>query len=462
MEEVVMDKMPEFQELKPGQIIKSKVIAIQEGKVVVGLGLKTDGFLQLSDFQTPPQIGSEIDIYISHLNPHNGSPVISYTKAKDIIIWKDLEEKFKLKENISGKISKKIKGGYEINIGIPAFMPGFQLSKKHSNKNGSGIIEVRITEFDKKGRNIVVSNKIVEKEKQDLEKQKIFSTLKEGDIIKGKITTIADFGIFLDIGGIDGLLHINDVSYVRPEKLSDIHKVGDTLEVKVLKFDPEKNKVALGLKQLQKNPWDDVEEKYKPGMKVKGKITTITSFGAFVMLEDGIEGLIHVSDISWTERITHPKDVFETGQPVEAAVVESSVQKQKISLSYKAIFENPYEQYKPGDVVSGQVMKLMDFGCIIKIKPKIPPSPANKGGIHGFIHVSEISKTRIDKPSGVLAIGEDITGKVMKIDKAKKRIEVSIKQYEKEQDEQDIKGFLNTPETKIKFADLIERDDADR
>lgn len=462
MEEAVMDKMPEFQELKPGQIIKSKVIAVYDGKVVVGLGLKTDGFLQLSDFQTPPQIGSEIDIYISRLNPHTGSPVISYTKAKDMIIWKDLEGKFKSKKNINGKITKKIKGGYEVDIGIPAFMPGFQLSKKHSNRNESGAIEVRITEFNRKSRNVVVSNKIAEKEKQDLEKQKVFSTLKEGDTIKGKITTITDFGIFLDIGGIDGLLHINDVSYVRPEKLSDIHKVGDTLEVKVLKFDPEKNKVALGLKQLQKNPWDDVEEKYKPGMKVNGRITTITSFGAFVMLEDGVEGLIHVSDISWTERITHPKDVFSVGQSVDAVVVESSVQKQKISLSYKAIFENPYDLYKAGDVVSGHIMKLMDFGCIIKIKPKIPPSPANKGGIHGFIHVSEISKNRIDKPSDVLAIGEDVTGKVVKIDKSKKRIELSIKQYEREQDEQDLKGFLNTQETKIKFADLIEKDDTDR
>ncbi|MBN1383528.1 MAG: S1 RNA-binding domain-containing protein [Elusimicrobia bacterium] len=461
MEELVMDKMPEFQELKPGQIIKSKVIAIYDGKVVIGLGLKRDGFLQLSDFQTPPQIGSEIDIYITRLNPHDGSPVISYTRAKDIIIWNGLEENFKLKKIIKGKISKKIKGGYEVDIGIPAFMPSSQLSKKYSKSHNSDVVEVKITEFNRKSRNIVVSNKIVEKEKQEFRKQKVFSTLKEGEVIKGKITTITDFGIFLDIGGIDGLLHINDVSYVRPEKLSDIYKIGDTLKVKVLKFEPEKDKIALGLKQLQKNPWDDVEEKYKTGMKVKGKITTITPFGAFVMFEDGIEGLIHVSDISWTERITHPKDVFDIGQFVEAVVLESSVQKQKISLSYKAVFENPYDKYTIGDVVSGHVIKLMDFGCIIKIKQNIQPSPASKGGIHGFIHVSEISKTRIDKPSDVLAIGEDVTGKIVKIDKSKKRIEISIKQYEREQDEQELKGFLNTQETKIKFADLIEKDSTD-
>ncbi|MDD5686798.1 MAG: S1 RNA-binding domain-containing protein [Elusimicrobia bacterium] len=457
MEELAMDKMPEFQELKPGQIIKSKVIAVYDGKVVVNLGLKNDGFIEASDFQTIPSVGSDIDVYISRLDARDGSPVISYTKAKEILVWKELEENFKSGKVMEGKITKKIKGGFEINIGVPVFMPSSQIAKKYSKKTDGDVIEVKIVEFDKKQRNVVVSNRIVEKEKNEIKKQEIFSTLKEGDIIKGKITTIADFGIFVDIGGIDGLVHINDVSYKRVENLANIYKVGDMLEVKVLKFEPKENKIALGLKQLQKNPWDDVEKKYKPGLKVKGKIMTLTPFGAFVMLEDGVDGLIHVSDISWTERIAHPKDVFEEGQEIEAIVLDSNAQKKKISLSYKSVFENPYDKFKVGDVVSGHVIKLMDFGCIVQIELEVQDNPAcGKTGVHGFVHVSEISKTRIDKPSDVLAVGEDVTGKVVKNDKLKKRIEISIKQYDQEQEEEGIKGFLNSQETKIKFADLIE------
>jgi len=444
-----MDAMPEFNELKPGQIIKTKVLAVYTDKVVVDLGLKSDGFIQASDFQTLPKVGSEVDVYISHFRESDGFPVISHAKAKEIIAWKVIEEKFKDGGIIEGKISKKIKGGYEVDIGVPAFMPNSQISRKFVEKADLNVIEVKITELNKKNKNVVVSNKVVEKEKNEKSKQKIFSTIKEGDIIKGKIATITDFGIFVDIGGIDGLLHINDVSYKRIEKLSDIYKVGDELEVKVLKFDPKGNKIALGLKQLQKNPWDDVEKKYKSGMRVKGKITSCTSFGAFVMLEDGVEGLIHVSDISWTERISHPEDVFKCGQEIEAVVLESSVEKKKISLSYKATLNNPYDKYEIGKVITGRIVKLMDFGCIIQIEPKV----------HGFVHVSEISKNRIDKPSDVLVAEEDITGKIVKVDKLKKRIEISIKQYENEQDEQDIKGFLSSQETKIKFADLIENND---
>ncbi len=453
MEEMMMDKMPDIQELKPGQIVKAKVIAVMNGQVVVDLGLKRDGFVSVNDFQTLPEIGSEIDIFISRLDSRDGSPVISYTKARDIVVWKTAEENFKSKKTLRGKIIKKIKGGYEVNAeGISAFMPSSQLSKKYSSKSVGMTVDVKITEFDRKSKNVVVSNKIVEKEKNELEKQKVLSSIKEGDIIKGKIATITAFGIFVDVGGIDGLLHINDVSYKRIENLPDLYKIGEELIVKVLKFDPKENKIALGLKQLQKNPWDDVEKNYKPGMKVKGKITSLTSFGAFVMLEDGVEGLIHVSDISWTERIAHPKDVFEGGQEIEAVVLDSSQDKQKVSLSYKAIFENPFDKYETGKVVQGHIIKLMDFGCIAQLEQNI----------HGFIHVSEISKTRIDKPSDVLTVGEDVKGIIVKVDKSKKRIELSLKQYEKEQDEQDIKGFLNSQETKIKFADLIEEDESNR
>ncbi|HAM39241.1 MAG: hypothetical protein A2474_08095 [Elusimicrobia bacterium RIFOXYC2_FULL_34_12] len=449
MDDVIMDAMPEFNELKPGQIIKSKVLAVYADKVVVDLGLKSDGFIQASDFKVLPEVGSEVDVYISHLRESDGFPVISHSKAREILTWKVIEDKFKDGKIIEGKIIKKIKGGYEVDIGISSFMPSSQVSKKISENKENNVIEVKIMEINKKNKNIVVSNKIVENEKNEKKKQNIFSTINEGDIVKGKIVTITDFGIFVDIGGIDGLLHINDVSYKRIEKLSDIYKIGDDLEVKILKFEPKENKIALGLKQLQQNPWDTIEEKYKPGMRVKGKITSCTSFGAFVMLEDGVEGLIHVSDISWTERISHPEDVFKCGQDVEAVVLESSVQKKKISLSYKAIFENPYDRYEIGKVVTGRIIKLMDFGCIIQIEPNI----------HGFVHVSEISRNRIDKPSDVLVAGEDVTGRVVKVDKSKKRIEVSIKQYEREQDEQEIKGFLNSQDTKIKFADLIENND---
>jgi len=447
MEDIVMESMPDMPELKPGQVVKSKVVHVSSDKVLVDLGLKKEGFLSASEFKNLPQVGSEIDIYINHLNT-DGSPSISYSKAMDMLVWKNLTESFQTGKIINGKIGKKIKGGYEVDIGLTAFMPGSQISKDHSKLPGGKTLGVIITELDKKNKNIVVSNKLAEKEINETKRQNTFASIKEGNVIKGKISTITDFGIFVDLGGIDGLLHINDVSYKRVENLNDIYKIGDEITVKVLKIDPKENKIALGAKQLLKNPWDDVELKYLKGMRVSGKVTTLTPFGAFVMLEDGVEGLIHVSDISWTERIVHPKDVFKEGQDIEAMVLESSVEKQKISLSYKALFENPYDSYKIGKVVTAKVAKLMDFGCLVELEPHI----------HGFVHVSEIAKSRIEKPADVLSIGDEITGKVVKVEKQKKRIEVSIKQYEKEQEEQDIKGFLNSQETKIKLADLIEDD----
>ena len=448
MEDIVMESMPDMPELKPGQVVKSKVVHVSGDRVLVDLGLKKEGSLSVSEFKKLPQVGAEIDIYINHLNNADGSPSISYSKAMDMVVWKKLNDSFAAKEIIKGKVGRKIKGGYEVDVGLTAFMPGSQVSKDNSKEPEGKTLGVIITELDKKSRNIVVSNKLAEKEINEVKRQNIFATIKEGDVIKGKISTITDFGIFVDIGGIDGLLHINDVSYKRVEKLNDIYKPGDEISVKVLKVDAKENKIALGAKQLLKNPWDDVETKYRKGMKVNGKITTLTPFGAFVMLEDGVEGLIHVSDISWTERIVHPKDIFKEGQEIEAVVLESSVDKQKISLSYKALFENPYDGYKIGKIVTGKIVKLMDFGCLVELEKHI----------HGFIHVSEIAKSRIEKPADVLSLEDTVTGKVVKVEKQKKRIEISIKQYEREQEEQDIKGFMNSQETRIKLADLIEDD----
>ena len=442
-----MEKMPDMPELKPGQVVKSTVVHVSSEKVLVDLGLKKEGFLSASEFKNLPQVGSEIDIYINHLNT-DGSPNISHSKARDMLIWNNIDESFQSGKIINGKIGKKIKGGYEVDIGLSAFMPGSQLSRNHSKSPEGTALGVVITELDKKSRNVVVSNKLAEKEVNEAKRQEIFAGIKDGSVIKGKISTITDFGIFVDLGGIDGLLHINDVSYKKAENLNAIYKTGDEITVKVLKIDPKGNRIALGAKQLLKNPWDDVELKYRKGMKVSGKVTTLTQFGAFVMLEDGVEGLIHVSDISWTERIVHPKDVFKEGQDIEAVVLESSVEKQKISLSYKALFENPYDSYKIGKVVTARVAKLMDFGALVELEKHI----------YGFVHVSEIAKNRIEKPSDVLAIDDEITGKVIKVEKQKKRIEISIKRYEKEQEEQDIKGFLNSQETRIKLADLIEDD----
>jgi small subunit ribosomal protein S1 len=443
----VMERMPDFPDLKPGQVVKSKVVAISGDKVLVDLGLKREGFLSITEFQNvPPKVGSEIDIYINHINSRDGSPSISHSRAKDLIAINSIGDNFQEGKIINGVIGRKIKGGYEVDIGMAAFMPGSQISKEFSNAPAGTRIEVKIIEFDKRSKNVVVSNKVVEKEKAVVKRQELFASLKEGDVVNGKVVSITGFGVFVDLGGVDGLLHINDVSYKKLDKLDGMFKAGDEIKAKVLKIDQAEGKIGLGLKQLQKNPWDSVEKKYKRGTKISGKVTSITPFGVFVLIEDGVEGLLHVSDISWTERIAHPKDVFKPGQDIEAVVLEANREKQKISLSFKALFDNPYDKYVPGRVVSGSVIKLMDFGCIVELEPNI----------HGFVHVSEIAKSRIEKPSDVLSLGDAVSGKVVKMDKAKRRIEVSIKQQERENEEQDIRSFLNSQQKGLKLADLLE------
>ncbi|OQA91629.1 MAG: 30S ribosomal protein S1 [Elusimicrobia bacterium ADurb.Bin231] len=448
MEEMLMENMPDLPELKAGQIIKSKVVAVSGDRVLVDLGLKRDGILPVTEFAEIPKVGTEIDIYINHINPRDGFPSISHSKAKDVSTWNDLAECQKSGKTITGKISKRIKGGFEVDIGVTAFLPGSHLSKEYLQNPEGKSVELKITECNRKNKNVVVSNKVVENEKRELQKKKFFETIKEGDIVTGKISSITEFGVFVNLGGIDGLLHINDISYKKNSNPRELYKLGDEIEVKILKLDPAENKIGLGIKQMLKNPWDDIGKKYPKGTQVKGTVTTIAPFGAFVLLEDGVEGLIHVSDISWTERITHPKTIFTPGQEVETVVMESDAEKQKISLSYKALQSNPYDKYSPNKVVTGTVAKLMDFGCIVKLEPNI----------HGFLHVSEISKSRIEKPSDILEIGDEVTGIVVKVEKNKKRIEISLKQYEKQQEEQDMKGFLNTQETRIKLADLLEDD----
>jgi small subunit ribosomal protein S1 len=410
-----------------GSIVKGKVLQKRTNEVLVDIGYKSEGVISLSEFEDgePLEVGSEVEVLLERLENDEGMVVLSKEKAAQKQNWEKIVQIFNNGGLISGKVKAVVKGGLMLNVGVEAFLPGSQvdiIAPKDLRIYEGKTLECKIVKLNEERKNVVLSRReLIEAERAE-KRAKLLGGIEKGSTVKGTVKNITDFGAFIDLDGLDGLLHITDMSWSRLNHPSELLKVGQEIEVLVLDIDREKERVSLGLKQKTDNPWDKIAEKYPVNLKVKGKVTNLVPYGAFVELEPGIEGLVHVSELSWTKRIARPADVLTQGQEIEAVVLGVSKDDQKVSLSVRQLDTNPWEvvtaKYPTGTRVKGKVRNLTAYGAFVELEE----------GIDGMIHVSDLSWTRkINHPSEMLKKGDDIEAEVLDIDKANQRISLSLK-----------------------------------
>jgi small subunit ribosomal protein S1 len=416
------------------EVIKGTVINLTPTHVVVDIGNKKDGMVpvaQVLDREGKPKVqpGDAIDVVIDRHEHEEGYILLSHERAVRHKVWDDIEAAYNEKKNIKGYIAEKVKGGVNVDIhGIKAFMPGSQIEARPARNVEQYIgkeIDVRIVKLNKKRGNVVVSHKAILDEENAAKREETLKHLEEGSVLTGTVKNLTEYGAFVDLGGIDGLLHITDMSWGRLTHPRDLVHVGDHIQVKVLKFDKDKQRVSLGFKQLTPDPWQDAAERYPIGAHVKGRVLSVTDYGAFIELEQGIEGLVHVSEMTWSKRAKHPSKLVQPGQEVEAIVLNVNPTERRISLGMKQLEPNPWEQlhikYPPGAQVEGKVRNLTDFGAFVEIED----------GIDGLIHVSNMSWTkRVKHPSEVLKKGDKVKAVVLAIEPENRRLSLGMKQLE--------------------------------
>ncbi len=434
MDQFSMEDLVEssFQSLREGTVVRGTVVAIGNDEVMVDVGFKSEGIIPLSECidaetgEPDVKIGDEVEVYVERMNEIEGELRLSRERASKLKIWTTIENAFKSGEPVRGKVLERVKGGLSVDIGVRAFLPGslvdLRLNRKLEDYIGEEI-EARIINFDRRRSNVVLSRKAILEEEQNKLKEQTLAGLEEGKLVTGIVKNITDYGVFVDLGGIDGLLHITDISWGRVGHPSDYFKVGDELEVVVLRFDRERERVSLGYKQRFEDPWTLVPEKYPVGKRVHGKVVSIVDYGAFVELEEGVEGLIHVSEMSWTKKVKNPRSILEVGQEVDVVVSDVDSDKRRLSLSLRATEPNPWEEvaekYHVGSKIRGTVRNLTDFGAFVEIIP----------GVDGLVHISDMSWTRrIAHPSEVVQKGQQVDAIITAIDIVNQRISLSMKE----------------------------------
>jgi small subunit ribosomal protein S1 len=415
-----------------GEVMKGTVLKITETEVVVDIGYKSEGVIPVAQFSDPSghliiKVGDVIDVLLEDTEDGDGHIVLSKEKAEKVKVWEEVERAYNENTIIRGRVIERIKGGLSVDIGVRAFLPGSQIDVRpiknlDSLKNKE--IECRVIKLNRKRGNIVLSRKLVLETEQQRKKAFTLEVLKEDADVRGIVKNITDYGVFVDLGGIDGLLHVTDLSWGRVNHPSEMFNVGDEITVKILKYDREKERVSLGYKQLTPDPWTLVRQVYPVGARVTGKVVNITDYGAFVELEAGVEGLIHVSEMSWSKRVKHPSKVLQVGQDVEAMVLDVDMENRRISLGMKQTEPDPWstlaERYEVNSVIAGRVRNLTDFGAFIEVED----------GIDGLVHVSDISPRRIKHPSEVLKKGERVEAVILNIDTDNHRLSLGIKQLQ--------------------------------
>ena len=423
-------KQSSKQVVKQGEIVKGTVIELRAKEVLVDIGYKSEGIVPLNEFLEPTtvQVGSEIDVLIEKLENKDGTVVLSHQKAEFKKNWDRILTICNEGGRVMGKVTAIVKGGLIVNVGVEAFLPSSQLDVI-TPKNLAGFVgntyEFKVVKINQERQNIVLSRReLIEAERND-KRGKLLAEMVPGDIRKGVVKNITDFGAFVDLNGLDGLLHITDMSWGRLGHPSEILKVGQELDVVVLDVNKEKERVSLGLKQKMANPWDQIETKFPVGTKVKGKVVSLVPYGAFVQLEPGVEGLIHVTELSWTKRIAKPSDVLKQDQEVEAIVLGINREEQKISLGVRQLESNPWDgaaaKYTVGTKVKGQVRNLTSYGAFVELEE----------GIDGMVHVSDMSWTRkINHPSEMMKKGDVVEATVLEVDRPNQRIALGMKQLE--------------------------------
>ena len=415
--------------IKEGQIVKGKIIAITPKDVLVDIGYKSEGSILLSEFSDPEaiKVGDEIDVYLESKEDDAGMVVLSKQKAERAVGWEMVISRYNEGDIVEGKVSKKVKGGFMVNVGVEAFLPASLASLKgfgNLNQLIGQTFPFKIVKINKARKNIVVSRKDALQQQKEGDKKKVLEGLEKGAIIGGVVRNITDFGAFVDLGaGIIGLLHITDMSWGRVSHPSEVLAIGDKIEVMVLDFDKENSRVSLGLKQKTQNPWEAVDTKYPVGSKIKGTVVNLVPYGAFVELEKGVEGLLHISELSWTKKYANPNELLAIGDRIEVQVLEVDKDNKKISLGVKQLEANPWleveTKYPVGTKVKGKVRNLTDYGAFVELED----------GIDGLVHVSDISWTkRVSHPKDVFKKGEKIEAVVLAVDANNRRISLGIKQ----------------------------------
>jgi small subunit ribosomal protein S1 len=415
--------------IEEGEIVKSRVLEIRENLVVLDIGFKSEGTIPLEEFKDMPELkaGDEVEVLLEHLEDSEGSVVLSKKKADFMRVWERIRVAYESDQPVEGVLVKKIKGGVVVDLmGVDAFLPGSQIALRRVPNIDELLgqkYEFKIIKLNKRRRNIVVSRRVILETERAGKREKLMKELGKDQVRKGVVKNITDFGAFIDLGGVDGLLHITDMSWGRISHPSEMVQIGMELEVKVLDIDWERERISLGLKQLQAYPWKDVAEKYPVGTRVSGKVVSITNYGAFIELEPGIEGLVHISEMSWTRNVRHPSKLVSIGETIEAVVLKVDTTEEKISLGMKQTEQDPWmvlpHKYPVGTRLSGKVRNLTSFGAFVEIE----------AGIDGLIHISDMSWTkRIQHPSEVVKKGDTVDVVILNIDAENKRISLGLKQ----------------------------------
>ncbi|MFL5575100.1 MAG: 30S ribosomal protein S1 [Gemmatimonadaceae bacterium] len=419
--------------IEEGEIVKSKVREIRDNLVVLDIGFKSEGTIPLEEFKDLPDLkpGDEVEVLLEHLEDQEGSVVLSKKKADFMRVWERIRVAYESDQPVEGTLVKKIKGGVVVDLmGVDAFLPGSQIALRRVPNIDELLgqkYEFKIIKLNKRRRNIVVSRRVILETERAGKREKLMKELEKDQVRKGIVKNITDFGAFIDLGGVDGLLHITDMSWGRISHPSELVQIGQELEVKVLDIDWQRERISLGLKQLQSYPWKDVAAKYPVGTRVQGKVVSITNYGAFIELEPGIEGLVHISEMSWTRNVRHPSKLVSIGESIEAVVLKVDPNEEKISLGMKQTEQDPWVvlplKYPVGTRITGKVRNLTSFGAFVEIEP----------GIDGLIHISDMSWTkRVQHPSEVVKKGDTVDVVILNIDSDNKRISLGLKQAEED------------------------------
>ncbi len=418
---------------REGEIVTGIVVQVGRDSVVVDIGGKSEGVIPKSEFagtggEINVKAGDKVDVFIESRENDDGLVTLSKEKADKMKVWDEISSACERDELIEGTISQRVKGGLSVTIrgGVKAFLPGSQVDLRpirNLDKLIGQTYQFKVIKFNKKRGNIVLSRRVLLEKERDEMKAKTLETLQEGMTVKGTIKNITEYGAFVDLGGIDGLLHITDMSWGRVNHPSEVFQVGDEVQVKVLKYNAETERVSLGLKQTQEDPWNHAEEAYPPGKKVRGKVMSITDYGAFVELEPGVEGLIHVSEMSWTKKVKHPSKLVEPGQEIECQVLEVDAKSKRISLGLKQLEPDPWtiftEKYRPGDKIGGKVRSLTDYGVFVGIEE----------GVDGMVHKSDLSWTvKVNNPADLYHKNDDVEAIILSINHDEKKVSLGIKQ----------------------------------
>ncbi len=447
-----------FNELTEGEIVKGRVVSINEKDVTIDVGLKSEGIVPLMEFKDPAslKVGDEIEVYLESIEDKMGQLILSKRKADTMRVWEKIYESLEKGTIITGKIVSRVKGGMTVSLGgVEAFLPGSQIDVKPVRDFDVLVgqtMDFRVVKINPLTQNIVVSHKVIIEQEYEARRKEMLANIKVGMVLEGTVKNITDFGIFVDLGGLDGLVHITDITWGRISHPSEAVKLDDPIKVVVIGYDENKQRVSLGMKQLTPRPWDSIEEKFAPGTRVKGKVESNAEYDALIEIEKGIEGLVHISEMSWTQHIKHPSQFVTLGQEVECVILNIIKEDQKLSLSMKQVEEDPWvkiaEKYAPDTIHKGVVRNLADFGVFVELEP----------GADGLIHISDLSWTKkIRHPGELVKKGDEIEVKVLKVDIKARRIALGHKQITDDPWNTFETAYSVGTELKAKITQIIEK-----